>query len=201
MKSRRMKITVAILGILVAALIFNAFYTWGIIFDHDGGFEWSGTYIFEDILSEKGSARVRLGVNPNNPIFCIPLVFWVYGIESPPYGILLNINDETESLEKIFIELMSIEYTDGRKIEHPIDWNRRFESTLIYRSIDSKLFGIPVKQLIDKLPVTVDRRRSCNIRFVGWFVDREGNKIAFETTEYFEYEPCTWRIYPARGSF
>ncbi|GAH40639.1 unnamed protein product, partial [marine sediment metagenome] len=49
--------------------------------------------------------------------------------------------------------------------------------------------------------VTVDRRQSCNIRFVGYFVNKEGVKIPFDITKYFEYEAYEWSIYTARGSF
>jgi len=191
---------IAILAILLVTLIINAIYTWGIVFDHDGGFERSGTYIFEDIFTEKQKGRIRLGENLNNPIFCIPFVIWVYGIESPPYFILLEINDETESFDKIYMELISIEYVDGQKIEHNIDWEGAFTSFSILRSMDSQNVSIPAVRFEGKLPVTVDIRQSCRIQFVGYFVNKEGDKIPFDTVEYFEYETYKWRIY-AGGSF
>lgn len=172
---------VIIVGILLAALIFNAIYTWGITFDRDGGFEWSTIKVFENIVTD-GYADIRLGDGHNNPIFAIPLVFWVYGIESPPYAICFTIIDNTNLLEKISVKSVSIEYVDGQKIDHNVDWERKLEN-------------------IDKLPVTVDRRQSCNVRFVGYFVNKESVKIPFDNTEHFEYESHTWRVYPARGSF
>ena len=105
----------AVAGILLAGFILNAIFTWGIIFDHNGGFEWSTKGVFKNIITD-GYAQVRLGENLNNPIFCIPFVFWVYGIESPPYAICLTIRDNTGLLKKISMESVSIEYTDGQKI-------------------------------------------------------------------------------------
>ena len=201
MKSKRKKLMLIIAGILFVTLILNAIFTWGITFEQNGGFQWSGTYIFENIIKGEQSSTIRLGENTNNPIIGIPFIFWVYGIESPPYVILLDINDETESLEMIFIESVSIEYVDGQKINHNINWGRKFKSSSILRSADAKLNHTPVMQLIDKLPITVDRRQSCNIRFVGYFLNKEGGNISFDTTEYFEYEVSKWRIYPTLGSF
>jgi len=201
MKSRRKKVILAVLGILLIALILNAIFTWGIIFGQTGGFMWSRTYIFEDIIADNQASQIVLGDSPNNPIFFIPLVFYIYGIEPPPYVIDLEISDETEKLENIFIKSISIEYINGKKIHQNINWERKFKSSFVLRSINSKNIDVPVKYLSDKLPVTVDRRQSCNIRFVGYFVGKEGDKIPFDTTKYFEYETPHWRVYPARGSF
>ncbi|MHC4527888.1 MAG: putative signal transducing protein [Planctomycetota bacterium] len=79
--AKKRRILCLIVPPVLAALILNAFFTWGIIFDCDGGFEWSGTYIFEDILTEKRSGRIRLGENPPNTLG-IPLVFWICRLES-----------------------------------------------------------------------------------------------------------------------
>jgi len=201
MMSKKKKLIAAIAVFLLVGLILNAIFTWGIIFEHDGGFEWSITDIFEDILTENQPGEIRLGEKPSKLIFCVPLVFWVYSIEPPPYVILLNIDDETESIERIFIELISIEYVDGQKMDHNINWERKFKRSSIHVRRNSKNVDIPVMQLTDKLPVTVDRRQSCRIRFVGHFVNKGGEKITFDTAEYFEYEPHRWRIYPAAGSF
>lgn len=202
------KITVAVFGILLLALILNAIFTWGIILDQDGGFEWSGKdYIFEDTLPKRKlgvilqSGEIRIGENQNNPVFCIPLVVSFYGIESPPYAILLDLDDETEYFAKIFIESITIKYVDGHTILHKIKWERNFQSTSLLYSIDAKNVRVPAMQLTDKLPVTIDKRQSCNVRLVGYFITKDGNKLPFDTTKFFEYEPYKWRIYPTRGSF
>jgi hypothetical protein len=97
--------------------------------------------------------------------------------------------------------LIYIEYVDGQKISHDINWERKFKFTSILKSIDSKPVRVSVGQLIDKLPVTVDRKQSCNIRFVGYFVNKEGVNIPFDTTKYFEYETHKWVISSVRGYF
>ena len=129
MKSRRKKLVVIIIGVLLIALILNAIFTWGIIFGRSGGFMWSRTGIFEEIIADNQASQIVLGDNPGNPIFFIPLVFYFYGIEPPPYVINLEISDETEMLEKIFIESISIEYIDGQKTNHKINWERKFENS------------------------------------------------------------------------
>ena len=192
---------IAIIVILLVALIFNAIYTWGIIFSHDGGFDGSRTYIFEEVFAENQSGQIVFGDKLNNPIFFIPLVFYIYGIEPPPYVINLEIDDETKSFEKIFIELITVGYVNGQKVSHKINWERKFEDDSVHRFIDAKLIEFSAKRLYDKLPVTVDRRQSCDITFVGYFVNKKGVKIPFDTTKHFEYEPYEWRIYTARGSF
>lgn len=180
---------VAILVILSAALIFNAIYTWGVMFGTNGGFGVSTTSLFEDIITD-GYAYIRLGDSYGNPIVGIPFVFWAYGVESPPYTINLSIRDDTGLLKKIFMKSISIEYVDGQKINHNVDWEREFNNKFSARGY-----------VIDKLPVTVDSRQSCNIKFVGYFVNKEGIEISFDTTKHFEYEPHKWSISPVRGSF
>ena len=181
MKYREKKLIIVIVVVLLIALILNAIFTWGIMFHHYGGFGSSTTSLFENIVTD-GYAHVELGGDISNLIFRIPFVFSVYVIESPPYAINLYISDDTDSLKKIFVKSISIEYVDGQKIDHNVDWERKLEN-------------------IDKLPVTVDRRQSCEIRFVGYFVNKEAEKIPFDTTKHFEYESHKWSIYPAAGSF
>lgn len=132
---------------------------------------------------------------------CIPGVFYIYRVDPPPYDIRINVDDETESFEKIFMELISIEYTDGREIHHNVNWEGKFRSGSILYSMDSKNVEIPAMRFHGKLPVTVDRRKSCKIKFVGYFLNKEGDKILFDTEEYFQYETPEWRIYPLLGSF
>jgi len=180
-----------IAGTLLVILTLNAIFTWGITFYRDGGFFWSTTSLFEDIVTD-GYADVRLGDGQNDPIFAIPFVFWFYGIESPPYAINLSIRDDTGLLEKFYLESVIIEYVDGQKTEHNVDWERDF---------GNKFSEMPEKYAIDKLPVTVDKRESCKIRFVGYFVNKEKVKIPFDTIKDFEYEPYKWKISPVRGSF
>jgi hypothetical protein len=209
MKSKRKKLIKIIVFGLLVALFFNAICTWGIIFDCDGGFEWSARGVFEDILTDDdgfafmGLGNFHLVENLNNPIVIIPLVFRVYGIEPPPYVICFTIRDNTETFEKIFIELVSIEYVDNEAIEHKINWEGKFKRIKTpFDNMESwKPSDFPEAYMDDKLPVTVDRRQSCNIRFVGYFVKKEGDKIPFDTTEHFEYKSHTWRVYPAIGSF
>ena len=107
------KRTKIIIPIVIVAFVINDIFTWGIIFDHYGGFESSTIRTFEDIVTD-GYADIRLGDSDDNLILGIPFIFWVYGIESPPYAVLLDINDKTWSLNKILIELISIEYVDSR---------------------------------------------------------------------------------------
>jgi hypothetical protein len=197
MKYTRKKIVVIILFVLLGGLIINAMFTMGIVFDCHGGFESSSTNIFEDIFIECQRATIRLGENPNNPIAFIPFVFWLYGIEAPPYTILLEITDDSQSLVEIFIESILIEYVDGERKYCKVDWKGVFDKTISYNFEDSKLIEISVTHLKEKLPVTVDRRNSCTINFVGYFVNNKGTKIQFDTIESFKYENIIWRIYPA----
>jgi len=201
MKSKKSKRISIVVGILVVALILNAIITWGIVFEHRGGFKRSTTCIFDDVLTENCSGEIWLGENTNNPIFAIPFVFWIYGIESPPYAILLDISEETVFYEKIVLELVSVEYVDGEKIDHSVNWEGKFKKTHLSRFVDSKLIKIPCVRLIDKLPVTVDRRQSCNIRLVGYFINKEGDNVPFNTMAYFEYRSHDWIIYPGSTSF
>lgn len=191
MKSRRKKLVLIIAGILLIALILNAIFTWGIIFSHSGGFFSSTTSLFEDIITD-GYAHVSLGGEFSNPVFCIPFVFGVYGIESPPYPIRLAIRDDADSFRKFYLKSLLIEYVDGQKIDRNIEWERDFETDFP---------SLPAKYVIDKLPVNVERRQSCNIKFVGYFINKEGDKIPFDTTKEFEYEAHEWSVFTVRGSF
>jgi len=200
-RKRRIVVIVLVLLVLLVASIVNYRYFWGIIIECNGGFQWSTTNVFEDIFTRIHAAQMTLGEDPSNPIVGIPFVFYVYGIEPPPYVISLTIKDTTESFEKMFVESITIQYVDGQDIEYKVDWERDFESCPVFTSKNAKLVEIPAMQLSENLPVTVGRRESCNIRFVGYFVKKGGEKIPFDTTEYFEYEHREWRITTGLGAF
>ena len=178
-----------IIGILLIALILNAIFTRGITFEHEGGFRLTSEDLFKNILTD-GYADVTLGDYP--PQFGIPLVFQVYLVESPPYAIKIFINDDSGLLKSFFLESVTIEYINGDEIEHDVDWEKDFGTR----------FPEPLpRYIIGKLPVTVDRRQNCKIRFVGYFVNKEGVKIPFDSTGHLWYEVPEWRIYPVAGSF
>ena len=177
MKHKRKKLIVVIVVVLLVVLIVNAVLTWGIMFECDGGFKWSMTSVFEEVFTKEQTGEIRLGENPGNPIFGIPLIFLVYGIEPPPYVICLRIIDKTESLANMFVESITIEYIDGLKMEHDVDWEREFYSTSLFSTNGVKSFDIPAMGLRDKLPVTVERRKSCDIKLVGHFVKKDGDTI------------------------
>ena len=191
MELRRKRLMFAIVGVLFVGLVLNAILTWGIVFDRDGGFEWSTKSLFKSIITN-GYAHVRLGGERSNLRFCIPLVFWIYGIEAPPYPIRLSIRDDSGLLKTFNLDKIVIEHSDGQKNEYDIDWEREFKN---------KFSEMKENYIIDELPIKIEERKNCTIRFIGYFLNTEGETIPFDTTEYFEYEPYSWRIYPARGSF
>jgi len=201
MKYGRKKLVVVIVAVILAALILNAVITRGIIFACYSGFELSGPGVFDGLFRQKqvGGIGVGAGIGPT---YGIPFVFAVHCEESPPYPIGLTIDDRSESLAKIVITSVSIEYVDGQKIDHRLDWERALESNfaLTYDE-NAELVDIPQMWLNENLPVTVDRKASCNIRLVGYFTDKEGEDTPFDTTGHFEYKPCEWRVYPFYGSF
>ncbi|MHC4527890.1 MAG: hypothetical protein ACYS29_08435 [Planctomycetota bacterium] len=190
MKPAYKKLIKVIVIVLVVPLFLNAVCTWGIIFDYEGGFEDSGTWILEDIYTG-GFVTMTVGEDINIRLFAIPLVLYVYGIEPPPYVISLRIGDNTETYEKILIESVSIEYDDGQKINQNINWEGVFERVKTpFDNMESfKPSDLPNTYMFGKLPLTVNRRQSCNIRLVGGFINRDGDKIPFDITEHFEYKP------------
>ena len=126
MKSQKNKLIKIIFAWILVALLFNAICTWGLIFDREGGFEQSSASLFKETFTDDvGFAWVTLGgegsgENLNKPIVTIPLVFSVYGIEPPPYGIHFTIRDDAARFTKIIIESVSIEYVNGQTKEHQI---------------------------------------------------------------------------------
>lgn len=196
---KKKKLITIVVVVILVSLIVNGILTLGIIFDcHNSGFELSGPSVFDGLFRQKqvGGIGVGAGIGPT---YGIPFVFLVHCEESPPYPIGVTIDDWSESLAKIVITSVSIEYADGQKIEHRIDWERILESNfaLTYDE-NAELVDIPRMWLNENLPVTVDRKASCNIRIVGYFTDKEGEDIPFDTTGHFEYKPCEWRVYTVR---
>jgi hypothetical protein len=194
---RRKNVIIIIVAVVLAVLILNAVITGGIIFICHSGFELSAPGVFRGLFSHRSVGGIRVGEGIG-PTYGIPFVFLVHCEESPPYRIELIIDDRSESLAKIVITSVSIEYGDGQKIEHRVDWERPLESTIARTSRDGELVQIRPMCLNENLPVTVDRKANCNIRLVGYFTDKEGEDIPFDTTGHFEYKPCEWRVYTVR---
>lgn len=203
MKSTKNKLTRIISVLVLVTLLINAICTWGIVFDCEGGFDYSQTSIFEDILTDDdGYAYIGLGFSLGedfNKLFInIPLVFRVYAIKPPPYDICFTIRDNTETFEKIFIKLVSIEYNGSEAMEYIINWEGKFKRIKTpFDNMESwKPSDFPEAYMSSNLPVTVDRRQNCKIRFRGYFMTKDDSKIPFDTTENFEYRPHKWNICP-----
>jgi hypothetical protein len=184
---------IIIIGFLINAL------NWGMCFEHMGGFQFSITYTFKDFVTEN-DAYIRIG-DGHYPSFDIPFVFWVYPLERPPYDFYISINDRTNSLAKMVLETVHVDYGDGDNRKFELHLDKEFVSSEYGVTQNAKTIYTPSMRLDEKLPAIVEESKSCTIKLIGFFIDSTGNKMPFETEDYFEYKRTYWRMYPMAGSF
>jgi hypothetical protein len=164
-----------------------------------GGFKFATARPFKDFVTEDNS-YIRIG-DGFGPTFGIPLVFLVHFLESPPYDLYLDIDDETRSLTRMVLETVHVDYDDGDNRKFKLDLDKDFVPSKLSVFQDGELIKIPVMRLDEKLPAIVEKNKSCTIKLIGFFVDSAGNKIPFQTEDYFEYKPTYWRIYTGARAF
>ena len=194
----RKRLQKVIVVIFIVGLVINTL-NWGTCFEHMGGFQFTVTYTFKDFVTED-DAYIRID-DGHGPSFDIPFVFWVFCLERPPYDLYICINDKTNSLEKMVLETVLIDYGDGDNRKFELYLDKEFVPSKHGVSRDAKIIYTPSMWLDEMLPAIVEESKSCTIRLKGFFVDSDGNKLPFETEDYFEYKPTYWRMYPMAGSF
>ena len=193
-------IITTVIVILIVVLAIDI-YHWGICFHHRGGLSISDTYdeTFE-ILPEQEMPFLTIG-SQNSRDVIIPFVLHLYLLDVPPYDINVMIHDESQSMKRMVIDAVSVDYIDGQKERFELDWQKNFTKSFLLGRVNDANVEIPIMRLEETIPEIVEQRESCTVKLIGHFEDTAGNKIKFETNDYFEYEPTYWEVYWFGGSF
>lgn len=200
MRKRAKWFSAIIILLICVGLIIN-WFNMGVFFEHSGGFEWSHTYdIFNDIFPELHSAYIQIG--DDYRFFGIKRVFWFLLLNKPPHAILIHIDDKTETMRWIVVKTITVDYGNNEIVSTELDRSEGFKVSQISEWIgDGKSKDFDVMTLDMRIPFGVEKNRSCTIKMNGYFIDSDKNKIPFETSNFFEYEPTYWRVYTGLGAF
>lgn len=196
---KKILIVAGILLLIVGSAILY-WYTWGICIEHAGGFTRGSEKIFEDIDMFQENFDSYIGIEGKENRFGIPFVIMVMTLDSPPYHIKLQLEDKTKTLRKMIIETVEVEYDDGEKMQKRVNVTKGFtaEETITWDK-NQKVKRIPVMWLDCKLSSVVEKNKSCTVKMEGFFINAAEEKIPFNTSTYFDYEPAYWRVYTLSG--
>ena len=197
--NRKKILIVAGILLLIVGSVILWWYTWGLCIEHAGGFTRGTKDIFEDldVFREDHDAYITIAGKENR--FGIPFVIMVMTLDSPPYHIKLQLEDKTQTLRKMIIETVEVEYDDGEKMQNRVNVTKGFTAENASRWVNGKLKTYPVMWLDCKLSSVVEKNKSCTVKMEGFFINAAEEKIPFNTSTYFDYEPAYWRVYTLSG--
>lgn len=196
---KKILIVAGILLLIVGSAILW-WYTGGICIEHYGGFNRAHEKIFEDIDMFQENFDSYIGIEGKENTFGIPFVIMVMPLDSPPYHIKLQLRDKTQTLRKMIIETVEVEYDDGEKTQERVNVIEEFTAEEISMwDNNQKAKKIPVMWLDCKLCSVVEKNKSCTVKMEGFFINAAEEKIPFNTSTYFDYEPVYWWVYTFTG--
>lgn len=199
MKRRKIILIATIVFFLILLLIVNPLVFWGFCFDQDGGFESTSQSFLEQLFSGREDSYIR--IEDGTRSIGLPFFLIFCPLNAPSYHIDIFIEDEHHSMHKIAIETITIDYDDGEHSQKRVNYLKDFHASYYSRKQNEGKLSIPNMTLDAKLYFAVSKSKSCTVKLNGYFIDSDEKKIPFESTNYFEYEPTSWRVYPGRGSF
>lgn len=191
---------IAVASVLLILLnVINAFFVWGICFEEDGGFRFSNDPRFiEPHFPELHDSSIH--IEDGSQSIGIPFILMCYPLDNPPYTISFILKDEKCTMNQMIIETVLIEYKSGDISQRNLDYVVDFRPSRSSSWENGKSVSTPIMLLEGKLPFLVERSESCTVKLKGYFLNRDQQKMMFESVNDFEYEPKNWRIYRGLGS-
>jgi hypothetical protein len=128
-----------------------------------------------------------LWLAPSRSEWGIPLVCHYYGT-SGPFGLRIQIWDESRSYTSIQIDEILVAYDDGQATRISEKWNRDLKDYTLHNSSSSGLIETRMMMLSDTISNLVTQHQNVTITFRGSLGTADGRVIPFSTTERFEAE-------------
>jgi hypothetical protein len=114
----------------------------------------------------------------------VPFVF-VYTTEKKPYGLRIQIWDESQQYRKIRIAEAHLSYRDGEVIRKAVDWSRDLQPYTACNSSSQGIVYTPMFMLSDQIQGLVERHEDVQVTILGRLIRSDGEEVPFKVTEYF----------------
>ena len=124
---------------------------------------------------------------PQSTSFGVPFVFHYYGA-GRPFGLRVQIWDDSKQYQSIEINEIVLEYQDGEVVQKSDVWSRQLKPYTQYNSSSSGIIQTEMFMLSDQIEGLVVRHENVRITIKGWLMKVGGERVAFEVSESFKAE-------------
>lgn len=114
----------------------------------------------------------------------VPLIFWYSGAGGP-FGLRLQIWDESWQYQAIEITEVILEYHDGEVVRKNDSWSRQLKPYIQYNSSSSGVTQTGMLMLSDQIEGLVLRHADVKITLKGYLVRGKAERVPFEASESF----------------
>jgi len=134
-----------------------------------------------------GGLKTDVWLAPQSTSFGMPFVFHYYGA-GRPFGLRVQIWDDSKQYQSIEINEIVLEYQDGEVVQKSDVWSRQLKPYTQYNSSSSGIIQTEMFMLSDQIEGLVVRHENVRITLKGWLMKVGGERVAFEVSESFKAE-------------
>ena len=134
-----------------------------------------------------GGLKTDVWLAPQSTSFGVPFVFHYYGA-GRPFGLRVQIWDDSKQYQSIEINEIVLEYQDGEVVQTSDVWSRQLKPYTQYNSSSSGIIQTEMFMLSDQIEGLVVRHENVRITLKGWLMKVGGERVAFEVSESFKAE-------------
>lgn len=124
---------------------------------------------------------------PRSTNFGVPFLFYYYDAGGP-FGLRIQIWDESRLYRSIEITEVVLEYEDGEVVRKKDAWSRELTADTQYNSSSSGLIESEMFMLSDQIEGLVLRHANVKLTLIGQLVKADGEEVAFAVSESFDAE-------------
>lgn len=179
--TRNKKIAVAAIGVAVFGL-YNLVTGGGIAIEHLVDFNGQ-----RDIELAKG-LKSDVWLSPKATYLGVPLLFH-YSATGKPFGLRLQIWDESNQYRQLTVDEILVEYADGEVVRINKPWTRTFRTYTQYNySSGTGLIERKMFMMSDTIERLVLKHSNVKVSIKGRLEKMSGEVVSFSTSESFETE-------------
>ncbi|MBL8797837.1 MAG: hypothetical protein JNM56_28325 [Planctomycetia bacterium] len=134
-----------------------------------------------------GGLKSDVWLAPRSTSFGVPFLFHYYGA-GRPFGLRIQIWDDSKQYRSIEITEVVLEYQDGDVVRKNDGWSRQLKPYTQYNSSSSGIIQTEMFMLSDQIERLVLRHADVRVTLKGHLVKTDGERIAFEVSESFKAE-------------
>jgi hypothetical protein len=134
-----------------------------------------------------GGLKSDVCLAPRSSSFDVPFLFHYFGATGP-FGLRLQVWDDSKQYRSIEITEVVLEYQDGEVIRKNDGWSRQLKPYTQYNSSSSGIIQTEMFMLSDQIEGLVLRHADVRITLNGHVMKADGGRVAFKASESFKAE-------------